>query len=243
MSFDRKIYFSDDYNKKPAQQPANQKWKTDPDLHSCERVDDGIQSKKLMDYYDKYVPEFLDSDPIRDWESIDRAIALFQFFLNQISTEKTFVNNWLILDCGTKDGQFPEWLSKQGYVDAKGIEISGDYVKWAQDHNRPVEYCDVCDMPPKWDNKFDVVFSHHLLGLVPDYFVGLQEMFRVTKPNGYMVTLNDCPGNPRKHYSYIDSPEIFETFTGLTGAKEIYSGYWNTDMPKEWVYIIQKNAK
>lgn len=234
MTYDRKIYFTDEPNAAP--QPGNQRWKTDPALHSCERIEEKLQSKKMLDYYDVYVDEFLNKDPIRDWESIERCIALWQFFLLQI---EPFAGETSILDCGTKDGQFPEWLNKQGF-EVLGIEISDAYVNWAQNHHRPVEYGDVCDMPPKWTDKFDVVFAHHLLGLVPDYWLGLTEMYRVTKPGGYLVTLNDVPGNPRKHYSYIGGPDIFEAFTHMNKCDMIYSGPWNQEMPKEYVYIVKK---
>ena len=240
MTYDRKIYFPDE-PKYAVPQPGNQRWKTDPSLHSCERTQETLQSKKNLEYHETYVEEFLNKDPVRDWESIERCIELFMFFLDQIKMDilKVQTSNWSILDCGTKDGQFPEWLNSQG-IEVLGTEISGDYVNWAQNKNRPVEYGDVCDLPPKWTDKYDVVFSHHLLGLVADYWVGLSEMYRVTKPGGYLVALNDVPGNPKKHFSYIGGPDIFEVFTNTNKCVTIYNGPWNQDRPKEWVYIVKK---
>lgn len=220
---------------------TEQKWKSDPTLHSCDRIDEDLQSKKVLDYYDTYINEFLEKDPLRDWESIERCISLWSFMLDKL--EKNIINvkneNWSVLDVGTKDGQFPEWLNTQG-IDCLGIEISDNYVNYAQKKNRNVKYGDVCNLSSKWENKFDVVFSHHLLGLVPDYWVGLCEMYKVTKPGGYMITLNQVPGNRKKHFSYIDSPDIFGKFTMINKCNIIYNDYVDLGFPNEWVYIIQK---
>ena len=217
-----------------------QRWKTDPSLHSCEIVRDGHQKKKTLDYHEVYVDEFLNADPLRDWESFDRCKALWFWSLRKAKLNHEDVSEWGVLDCGTKDGQFPEFL--QDIVEeAIGNEISMDYVKYAQEKGRSVVYGDVCNMSKEWkDESFDFVFSHHLLGLTPDYWKGLEEMYRVTKQGGYMVTCNDVPGNPRKHYSYIEGPLIFNDFTRISGAEEIFNDRWNGGFPAEWIYFVRK---
>lgn len=192
-----------------------QKWKTDESLHSCKTKGENGQVKKVLDYREVYIREFLDADPLRDWESIERCKDLFKFCVYEFLTELQLetpesIKKWKFLDCGTKDGQMPAWVKEEYGTDALGIEISNPYIEWAQSKGRPVIYGDVCALPQVWTNKYDFVFSHHVLGLTSDYFKGLAEMFRVTKPGGYLVTLNDVPGNPKKHYSYIASTKAYD---------------------------------
>jgi SAM-dependent methyltransferase len=183
-----------------------QKWKKDPSLHSCETIENNGQINKKLNYEKTYIKEFLDSDPLKDWESIYRCMELWHFFADKVRIK----GNLKVLDCGTKDGQFPVYLNDLGYI-CTGIEISNSYVRFAKDLGRNVEYGDVCNLKYD-DNTFDVVFSHHLLGLVRDYRLALKEMLRVVKPNGYIVTLNDIPGNKKKHYSYIKNMIIIENW-------------------------------
>jgi SAM-dependent methyltransferase len=177
-----------------------QKWKSDKELYDAPREDD----KKTLDYYGTYVKEFLDADPIRDWESIARCIKLWDFFIDLPDVK--LPKKCSVLDCGTKDGQFPEYLVGKGY-DTLGIEISKPYVEYAQGRGRPVEYGDVCNLELITDRSYNVAFAHHLLGLVPDYSTAYAEMIRVVKAGGYIVTLDNIPGNPRKHYQIVETQE------------------------------------
>jgi len=216
----------------------SQKWKTDPTLHSCERVG----GKKKLEYGTTYVDEFLNSDPLRDWESIDRCKALWLWAQRTARLNHTRAMKMKVLDCGAKDGQFPEWL-KDMVTESLGIEISEPYVNYCKERNRPVVYGDVCNLPQDWSNKWDFVFSHHLLGLTPDYWKGLTEMFRCTAPGGYMLTLNDVPGNPKKHYSLIEDDSIFQKFIEGHECEVIFNGRWNENFEKEWVLYVKKYAE
>lgn len=184
------------------------KWREIPELRDCERyrTPDG-QLRKDIDYYEDYLDPFLDSDPVRDWESFERCKRLFQFCEEKVGG---FEEGSYILDCGTKDGQFPEWLCEIGH-DAVGIEIADSYINYAISRGRPVEFGDVCDLDFESET-FDIVFSHHLLGLVSDYFIGMSEMFRVLKPGGYFITLNGIPGNPKKHFNVIESTGVYDVW-------------------------------
>ena len=221
-----------------------QKWKIDSSLHSCERKN----GKKIIDYHSTYVDEFLNSDPIRDWESIDRCAALWEWCMRKIGDDEglysefieTRALKWKVLDCGTKDGQFPQRLKEMKIEDVIGIEISPDYVEYAQELKRPIIYGDVCDMKAEWRDKFDCVFSHHLLGLTFDIQKALDEMYRVLKSGGYMITCTDVPGNPRKHYSLINDPKIFTKFITNNDMNVLYNGFWNHEFPKEWVFFVRK---
>ena len=63
-------------------------------------------------------------------------------------------------------------------------------------------------------------------------------MYRVSKK--YMICLNQCPGNKRKHYSYIDSFEIFIDFRESVDCDVIYNDYLNTGFNDEWVLFLRK---
>ena len=218
-----------------------QRWKTDPVLRDCPREQNGHQKKKLMNYDKVYKEEFLECDPLRDWESIDRCIWLWNWcrsIIKKFDPYNPFT--WRILDIGSKDGQFPQWLRDNGYEQAMGIEISKNYVAYARNKGRPIEYGDVCNMDDSWNDNFDFVFAHHVLGLTPDYLKALQEMYRVT--NKYMVALNQVPGNPQKHYSYIGSPDIFHQFVEDNPCEVIHNDYLDTGFKNEWVIFVRKNA-
>jgi len=212
---------------------TDQRWKSDPALFDAETEQEGLQTKKKLDYDTTYVKEFLDSDPIRDWESIDRCKWLWEWSLDQI--DESYID-WVVLDVGTKDAQFPEWLREQGVM-SMGIEYSEPYVKYAVGKGRPIEYGNACNMSYA-DDQYDYVFSHHLHGLLPDYLKGLQEMFRVSKK--YMIALNQVPGNPRKHFSYIDTPQIYNDFAESVDCEIIYNDFLETGFSNEWVIFLKK---
>ncbi len=120
-----------------------------------------------------------------------------------------------MLDAGTKDAQFPQWLNSQNFI-ALGLEIDPNYIKYAESKERPIKHGDICniDFP---NNSFDVIFAHHVLGLCPSYKKAYQEMLRVA--NKYIVTLNQVPGNPKKHYSLINNKEEVENEQGESNGK------------------------
>jgi len=214
-----------------------QKWKQDVKLHSCPTYKTDGQVRKKMNYDEVYIKEFLDADPVRDWESIEGCKKLWQFSLDKIGNPD--VSEWNVLDCGSKDGQFPEHIEPL-VRDVVGIEISKPYLEYAKEKNRPVVYGDVCNMDFD-DNSFDFVFSHHLLGLTSDYYKGLCEMFRVTKPGGHIVSLDNIPGNPRKHYSFIEDKHVIDMWLerkNLKPHKMLYYDYWSDS--KELVILMEK---
>jgi SAM-dependent methyltransferase len=217
-----------------------QRWKTDPTLRDCPREEQGHQKKKLMNYEDVYIEEFLNQDPMRDWESIDRCRYLWNWCMTTLYNKwpHELPKTWKILDIGTKDGQFPQWLRETGHEQAMGTEISGPYVDYAKEKGRPVVWGDVCNMDVSWTDNFDFVFAHHVLGLTPDYMKALEEMYRVT--NKYMVALNQVPGNKQKHYSYIGSPDIFYEFVENNPCEVIWNDYLETGFKNEYVIFVRK---
>ena len=208
---------------------SKQKWKSDPNLYDCKR---DKSNKKNINYYNIYIKEFLSTDPVRDWESIDRCIELWEWTKNFINIDKKMS----VLDCGTKDGQFTAWLEKQGY-DSIGIEIDDQYVKYAQSKNRNVIKGDICNIKYK-AKTFNVTFAHHVMGLVPDYQKSIKEMIRVTKQNGIIIFCNQIPGNPRKHYCLVKSvDELSNMINECQKHKKIFFDYWRKD---EHVSILKR---
>ena len=209
-----------------------QKWKTDESLYGAPTEVNGEQLNKKLDYSTVYRKEFLDCDPLRDWESIDRCIWLWEWMIEQVDSSM----DWKVLDIGTKDGQFVDYLVNNS-IDGIGVEYSKPYVEYAQNKGRNVVYGNACDLD--WDSDtFDCVFAHHVHGLLPSYLKGLQEMYRVSKK--YIIALNQVPGNPRKHYSYINSAQIFHNFVEDTGCKVIYNDYLYPGFQNEWVIFVEK---
>lgn len=216
-----------------------QKWKIDSSLYDCPTEKGENQLTKKLEYDTVYRKEFLESDPLRDWESIDRCKWLWEWALDKALRWKGDILDWYVLDCGTKDCQFPAWLCEQG-IKALGIEYSKEYVDYANRKNRPILYGNVCDLEFE-DDTYDMVFSHHLHGLTPDYMKALQEMYRVSKK--YMIALNQVPGNKRKHYSYIDSPQIFHDFIDSVNCKVLYNDFLDTGNGNdEWVIFVEKEG-
>jgi len=214
----------------------NQKWKTDPSLHSCPVKKNGVQLIKQLDYEKVFVEEFLNKDPLKDWESFERCRKLFEWAVQSNDEWEEFIEVASVLDVGSKDGQFPSWLIEVGY-DALGLEISKVYVEYAQSKKRPVECGNVCNLTYE-DNSFDMVFSHHLLGLTPDINKTLSEMYRVSKR--YIISLAEVPGNKKKHYCYIDSPQIFDDFIKNNKCNVLYNDYLDTGYKNEWVFFVSK---
>ena len=219
---------------------TEQRWKTDVALFDAPTEIDGEQVKKKLDYDSTYRKEFLDSDPLRDWESINRCIWLWEWAMDHLQHGGIDIDptEWAVLDVGTKDGQFPEWL-RENSIMGLGLEYSEPYVQYALNKGRPVAYGNACAMEFD-DEAFEFVFSHHIHGLLPDYMVGLQEMFRVS--SRYMLALNQVPGNKRKHFSYIDSPQIYTDFIETVDADitVLYNDFLDTGFGNEYVLFLMK---
>jgi SAM-dependent methyltransferase len=224
-----------------------QNWKTDPELYDCDTIAEGGQENKLLDYDNIYVEEFLNADPLRDWESIDRCVELFNFCIEkgmEINEDMVF------LDCGSKDGQMIDWLRKEHNIEALGLEVSEPYVGYSNERGRLTVLGDMCCLPEEFSDKFDIVFAHHVLGLTRDYRGALSEMLRSIKIGGYLITLNHVPGNRRKHFSYIDSTNVYDTWFNTSLFKSIEMMYYGNnphqkpgDSSKEVIIFMKKTGE
>lgn len=217
----------------------NQKWRKDPKLYNAKTKVENNQIKKELDYDTTYRKEFLECDPLRDWESFDRCVWLWNWAINQIN--ENIDKSWSVLDAGTKDAQFPAWLRNQDIM-AVGLEYSQKYVRYGLNKGRPVQYGDVCNMEFD-DNSFDIVTSHHLLGLVEDNYIAISEMFRVCSK--YLYTLCTIPGNPRKHFSLMKDSSVFNKFIkdNKDKCEVVYNGYLETGFANEWTMMLKKKGE
>lgn len=83
-------------------------------------------------------------------------------------------------------------------------------------------------------------------GLCPDYSKSYFEMIRSTKPGGYIVTCNQVPGNPKKHFSLVNSPKVIESMieqvSRIYPVETIYFDYWQrgTGQREDELVIILK---
>lgn len=217
---------------------TQQRWKTEKSLYNADTKKQGNEIIKKLDYDTVYRREFLECDPLQDWESFYRCINLWNIFLNKIN--KIQDKNWCVLDCGSKDTQFAAWLRTQGIMSI-GLEYSQEYVRYSLNKGRPVRYGNVCNMEFE-DNEFDIVTSHHLLGLVPSNLIALNEMFRVSKK--WMYSLTSVPGNKRKHFSYLEDNSIFNQFIedNKDDCKVIYNDFISkeTGYNGEYLIIVEK---
>lgn len=219
----------------------SQRWKNDSKLYNCPTEENGTQVTKKLDYHTTYRKEFLECDPLRDWDSFERCKWLWEWAVDLSLQGHENASKWSVLDVGTKDCQFPEWLREQG-IASLGLEYSEEYVRYAINKGRPVKYGDACNMEFD-DGEFDFVFSHHLHGLLSDYAKGIDEMMRVT--SRYLICLNQVPGNPKKHYSYVKTPKVYHDFVKYASHTHgefdiLYNDYLDTGFNNEWVLFVEK---
>jgi len=210
------------------------KWKNIPSISDAERDNYG---KKKLDYK-VYLEKVVKDEEIKDWDWIPRIIKLWEYVVNKYNIPIS-----KILDCGTRDGLFPEYLNHMGH-DAIGIDINEECVNHARKMGRPVEYGDVCNLKRYYDETFDVTFSHYLLGLVKDYGDAIKERLRVTKKGGYYISL-DCLHNSKKHYQLVTSIDQFsKIINGIgNGFKIIYLDSYDETLrfvKEEVLVILQK---
>jgi len=76
----------------------------------------------------------------------------------------------------------------------------------------------------------------------------MTEMFRVTKEYGFMIILNQLPGNPKKHFSYVKDRETYDNWLEMSefDNHEIrYHGYipYTTGETNEWLIFLEKVGK
>ena len=126
-----------------------------------------------------------------DFEYYHRGLStVFLFFLTWINLynfKNYFKKNDLILEIGCGDGTISRWLSSKGFkIDA--LDISPDAIKLAKHHNSSVNYFvgDIFNFKSKIE-KYDVVYSLHVMEHIKNIDDSLQEIHRILKNDGKLV--------------------------------------------------------
>jgi SAM-dependent methyltransferase len=91
-----------------------------------------------------------------------------------------------ILDLGCGTGKITSYLKEKGY-DVVGADISSVAIEKLREKGIDGIVHDIKDPLLSEDSQFDVVFATDLLELVPDIYLFLSEVRRVTKNNGLFI--------------------------------------------------------
>lgn len=124
------------------------------------------------------------------------------------------INGNQLLDIGCATGLFMERMASEGWQ-AEGLETSSDLAEMARSLGRRVETA-LLEEARYPEQSFDLVSCLHVLEHVPDPTGYMREVFRITRPGGYLLLalpINQCfPhllfGNP-----YLDQPDHLSFFT------------------------------
>jgi SAM-dependent methyltransferase len=144
------------------------------------------------------------SDPIADPEILSRLYreSSFDYTSEVENLRRTYgqrlagltrygVRKGALLEIGCGTGFLLEEALAQGYAEIHGVEPSVSAVALASPNVRPTIVCDIMRpglFPPE---QFDVVCFFHMLDLVPDPGALLNECWRVLKPGGLILCVNN----------------------------------------------------
>ena len=92
-----------------------------------------------------------------------------------------------ILDVGCAIGESESYFRKKAKLDYLGITHQPTEQNLAVASGRNVLLCDAHMMPRSWDEKFDYVYSSHMLEHAKSLWVTCQEILRVTKIGGLII--------------------------------------------------------
>lgn len=109
------------------------------------------------------------------WESVKK-------FNDKINT------NTKILDAGCGNGKNMIYFQNKGHI-VKGIDFSNNLLKICEDKNLDVKHSDIRHLPfndNEFDNTISIAVIHHL-STDQDRINAINELIRVTKPNGKIL--------------------------------------------------------
>lgn len=144
-------------------------------------------SKKRYYTYDNIADYFNDR-----YDRSEEVIAEKKLFAIDMLTkimpagEKSGAKKIKVLDLGCGTGRISIMLKEKGYS-VVGADISTVAIEQLNKRGLEGFVHDVKEAIPSEDNQFDVVFATDLLELVPDIYLFLSEVRRVTKNNGVFV--------------------------------------------------------
>lgn len=153
-----------------------------------------------------------DSEVVMSEGNFFRLINAFMFFVD--CTDKSLP----LLDIGTREGWFLEFLTKTGYKDVQAIEICPEAVALAKNKGLRVAKMDVQKMV--FHNKFGTITAIHVLEHCSNPKMVVSNIYRALKKNGILyleIPLEEAPF-PMKSAHFSSFPEAGILFT-LFGKK------------------------
>lgn len=142
-------------------------------------------------------------------EARRRLKSAYRFLRPYLSRDKP------VLDIGTRDGWFVDYLRRKKFQDVQGIEITEDAVKYAQSQNRNVIWGDAQDLSAFEDEYYGTVLMIHSLEHCYDSKSAVEGVHRILQPGGtFFIEV------PLEH-----SPDVtvahFCNFTSVHEVKEL----------------------
>jgi len=146
-----------------------------------------------------------------------------------------------ILEVACGEGLFPSELSKRGYKNLSGCDISGDAIKVAMKNNKKINFEEMDIETSTYQHEyFDVVICQQLIEHMPDPIRVVEQLFRVVKKGGLVIVSTPIEKNlddplHLHHFDYYDMMHMFEEFTD---DFKIYQNKKLTRSEKNNVFIV-----
>lgn len=199
-------------------------WEADYQLFQCEEcnaVSPNISSERECNHIEElYATQLY-------WEKVEREIhrqydyrkatfgqERFEYTITRLGLDPTEIK---LLDVGCGPGYFLSYLQDNG-VDAKGLEVTPDLVKYCQKRGLNVESHDLAE---EIDGTYDVIVMFDVLEHLYDPIDLLEKARNKLKPGGYLV---------------LYTPNIHSLSFELMGAAE------NVLLPFEHVCFYDKKS-
>lgn len=108
-----------------------------------------------------------------------------------------------LLDIGSRDGWFLEYLKRKKFSSVLGVEITEEAVKYAQKHGRNVIWGDAHELSSFGDEEFGTVIMNHSLEHCYDPKRAIEGVYRILKTQGILfieVPLEKQPNVENAHF-------------------------------------------
>jgi len=141
---------------------------------------------QMAKFWDQSAPEYEQAHRLQDTDAWEKA-------LSELVGENRALS---ILDVATGTGMLANALGARGYEHVKGCDISAGMMRIAKQHAREqsngatFEYGNA-EALPYLDESFDIVLNSRLLWTIEDASAAASEWWRVLKPGGRVLALNE----------------------------------------------------
>lgn len=182
----------------------------------------------LSNYKEVQAKRFFGKDTVVVQGRLKRAYKFFSPFVKK---------NKPVLDIGTRDGWFVEYLEEEGFCNVLGTDLTEDAVKHAQRHGRNVIVGDAHDLSGFEDKKYETVLMIHSLEHCYDPQKVVDGVYRILAPEGIFfieVPLENVAVKTMAHFCNFTNVEDVANLLGEARfqllKKEIY--FPRADRPK-----------